>query len=267
MKDLGILESLNHSIAGDGRSVLYHFSTKGAEIGLNPLIGSEVKLEFSGNIRCIACQRSITKTFQNGYCFPCVKALPETDLCNVKPELCHFAKGTCRDPEWGEDRCFIPHTIYLALSSNIKVGITRSYRVVSRWVEQGAVQALPIAQVFSRKDAGAIEVALKEHVMDKTDWRAMLKGHHPQGIDLRQKRDELYEYFPQDVKHIKLKKESVREFAYPVQNHPTKVVSLNLDKTPSVSDRLLGLKGRYLIFESGVLNFNKFSGYELNFSV
>ena len=260
---LGLIKNLSSRIDSDERTVLYDFILDKGDISVNGIIGQRIAIEFTGNISCVECGRSIKKTFNQGYCFPCFKSLPQNDVCIVKPELCHFDKGTCRDSSWGEKKCFIPHTIYLAISSGIKVGITRSYRVVSRWVDQGAVQALPIAQTFSRRDAGQIEVALKEHVADKTNWRSMLKGIDPDSFDLNLKRDELFQYFPEHVQHIKLQSEKTREFVYPVPLPPKKIKSFSFDKTPSLLDTLIGVKGRYLIFETCVVNMSKYSGYEL----
>ncbi|WP_153944945.1 DUF2797 domain-containing protein, partial [Acinetobacter baumannii] len=69
--------------------------------------------------------------------------------------------------------CMIPHYVYLALSSGVKVGLTRKNNEKKRWVDQGAVRAIPIAEVPTRKMAGELEVYLTQYVADKTDWRKM----------------------------------------------------------------------------------------------
>jgi hypothetical protein len=44
------------------------------------------------------------------------------------------------------------------------------------------------------------------------------------------------------------------------------VVSHNFDKQPLVEGVLQGVKGQYLILDSGVINLRKFTGYEIQVS-
>ena len=107
---------------------------------LNPHLGQRVQLRYTGRIFCVHCGRKTSKSFDQGYCFPCFRSLAQCDTCIVKPEQCHFAHGTCREPEWAQQFCFRSHTVYLANSSGLKVGITRDNQVPTRWIDQGAVQ-------------------------------------------------------------------------------------------------------------------------------
>lgn len=236
---------------------------------MNALIGEQVQLNFLGEINCVACGRKTNKSFSQGYCFPCMRSLPECDSCIVKPETCHFAAGTCRDSAWGETNCFQDHYVYLANSSGIKVGITRGTQIPTRWMDQGATQALPIFRVKNRFHSGLVEVAIKAHVSDRTDWRKMLKGV-AETLDMKQRRDELLEQSTAELDKLRqelgegalqLLDEAVVEINYPVQQYPEKIKSLNLDKTPSVGGRLEGIKGQYLIFDTGVINIRKYGGY------
>jgi hypothetical protein len=182
-------------------------------------------------------------------------------MCIVRPEMCHHHLGTCREPEWGEKHCMIEHTVYLANSSGLKVGITRSHQMKTRWMDQGAVQALPIVKVKNRRDSGLVETVLARHVPDKTNWRALLKGD-VERIDLQARRDELFASWAADLPGEKLFAEEIR-IAYPVAKYPAKIVSFNLDKSPEVRGELLGVKGQYLILDTGVINLRKYGGYEL----
>ncbi len=145
-------------------------------LAMNEHIGETIKLSYKNEIHCISCGRKTNKSFAQGHCYPCFRRLASCDMCIMKPETCHFAEGTCREPEWGEANCFIPHYVYLANSSGIKVGITRGTQIPTRWMDQGAAQALPVFQVATRLQSGLLEVALKEFVSDRTDWRKMLKS-------------------------------------------------------------------------------------------
>ncbi|MGR9101083.1 MAG: DUF2797 domain-containing protein, partial [Gammaproteobacteria bacterium] len=222
------------------------------------------------------CGRKIKKSFNQGYCYPCFTTLAQCDICIVKPEQCHYHKGTCREPEWGESHCMQQHFVYLATSSGVKVGITRHTQIPTRWIDQGAVEALPILKVASRYISGLAEIAIARHVNDKTGWQRMLKNH-VDVIDLTAKRDELFEICRDELKEIedrfgeggltRLPDEKPVKIVYPVLKYPDKVKSFNLDKTPLIEGVLLGIKGQYLIFDSGVINIRKYAGYEVIFEV
>ena len=237
------------------------------------LLGSQISLEFTGQIYCIECGRKTTKSFNQGYCFPCLRSLAACDMCIVKPELCHYDQGTCREPAWGESHCMRPHVVYLANSSGLKVGITRASQVPTRWIDQGAVQALPLYEVDSRLQSGWLEVALKRYISDRTDWRAMLKGD-PSQLDLLVKRDRLLGEASADLAQCQLKigsasmrpKEGAQEvrFKYPVLRYPEKIKAHNFYKQARGEGCLQGVKGQYMILDTGVLNIRKFAGYEVD---
>jgi hypothetical protein len=240
-------------------------------VPMNEHIGGRVKLIYQGEINCIACGRKTSKSFGQGHCFPCFRSLASCDMCIMKPETCHYAAGTCREPVWGESNCFIPHYVYLANSSGIKVGITRETQVPTRWIDQGASQALPVFDVKNRLQSGLLEVVLKEHVSDRTDWRKLLKGD-AEPIDLKSLRDELLVTCEKQVaaiiaeqgtEAIRLVDGDIVNISYPVSEYPEKIKSLNFDKQPEIDGTLLGIKGQYLMLDSGVLNIRKFSGYNI----
>jgi hypothetical protein len=234
-------------------------------LNMNEFIGDKVHLAFTGKMECVNCGRKIKKTYNSGYCYPCFTKLPENDLCIVKPHECHYHLGTCRDPEFGLSHCMIPHYVYLAISSGVKVGLTRKNNEQKRWVDQGAVRAIPIAEVPDRKTAGELEVYLTQFLADKTDWRKMLKGE-VELVDLLQLREEIQEKFPERFQPFILKEDQWNEFVYPVTEKLDKVKAYNLDKQPEIADELIGIKGQYLMFKNGVLNLRKYSGYEVEFS-
>lgn len=183
----------------------------------------------------------------------------------MKPETCHHHLGTCREPIWGLENCFTPHIIYLANSSGLKVGITRQSNVPSRWIDQGAISAIPLLSVDTRLKSGIIEDALKEFVADKTNWRKMLKNE-VEPIDLLAKKQEFLQKIPAQIEQTgaTIASDTLYDINYPVREYPTKVVSLNFDKTPTINGELLGIKGQYLILDSGVLNIRKFGSYNLS---
>ena len=266
---LGTLSKLK----SDLQSPVHYGLPLGDEVlALNPLLDQPLKLRYTGRIFCGHCGRKTSKSFDQGYCFPCFRSLAQCDTCIIKPEQCHFDKGSCREPDWARQFCFRPHVVYLANSSGLKVGITRDTQVPTRWIDQGAVQALPIFKVHTRHHSGLVEITLGKYVADKTQWQAMLKNQVVE-LDLKAERDKLLEQCRLELDTLRdslgadaiqiLDTADVVPIHYPVLQYPTKVSSLNLDKTPEVGGQLLGIKGQYLMFDTGVINIRKYSGYEV----
>lgn len=241
-------------------------------LDLNPLLGAKLSLHYTGQIFCTHCGRKTKKSFDQGYCYPCFRDLAQCDTCIIKPEKCHFAEGTCREPDWAQNFCFQGHTVYLSNSSGIKVGITRNDQVPTRWIDQGAIQAIPVFQVKNRFHSGLVEITLGKYVSDKTRWQAMLKNQVTE-LDMRAERDGLLQQcrLELDALRDQLGEEAIValpeaepvSIEYPVIEYPSKVTSMNFDKTPVVEGTLLGIKGQYLIFDTGVINIRKFTGYEI----
>lgn len=257
--------------SGQDQSVIYHLRAGEHRVALNERIGEPLSLRWTGAIACTHCGRATKKSFAQGHCYPCFKRLAQCDTCIMKPETCHYFQGTCREPEWGEQHCFQPHIVYLANSSGLKVGITRKTQMPTRWLDQGAIQALPILEVDTRQQSGFVEMLFKEQVADRTNWRAMLKGD-VETLDLTVERDRLFNRLESGLNQlresyggdaIRTLEAPPQHFHYPVSVFPQKVVSHNFDKQPLVEGVLQGVKGQYLILDSGVINLRKFTGYEI----
>lgn len=251
--------------------VSYYLHLGDVSVPLSPLLGKEVRFVYQGIIICQACNRKTPKSYNQGYCFPCFRKLAACDMCILKPETCHFHLGTCREPEWGRANCMIPHIVYLANSSGVKVGITRETQVPVRWIDQGASQALPVFRVGSRYLSGLVETLFARHIADKTNWQALLKGDSDP-VDLAKVRDDLVSAFHDELEELAarfpgqivfLRDEKERVFRYPVLQYPKKVAALNLDKEPDVHGIMLGIKGQYLLLDTGVINIRKFTSYQV----
>lgn len=256
---------LNKLVTHPSSPIQYKLPVGDDWVDMSALIGGTLTLEWHHEIRCIHCARITKKSFNQGYCYPCFTKLAQCDRCVIKPELCHYHEGTCRDPKWGEKNCLIPHTVYLSNASGLKVGITRGLDATTRWIDQGASQGLAIRVVPNRLSAGTLEVMLKNYVADKTDWRKMLKGR-PQSLDLTDESLRLMSELRAALPNTDIPGESRNdakqvEFEYPVHQYPEKVRAHNLDKTPLLTGKLVGIKGQYLIFEDCVINVRKYGGY------
>ncbi len=274
MSNTGTLSKLASQLNSENM-VEYQLPLGDQLIPLNPLIGQKLTLTYTGNIYCSHCTKKTKKSYSQGYCFVCMKKLARCDMCMMKPEICHFEQGTCREPEWAEGFCMAPHYVYLSNTSAIKVGITRQTQLPTRWIDQGATQGLPIFEVKTRHISGLVEIALAEYINDKTNWRNMLKGDNSE-LDLKAEATKLIPLIDNKLDDIRLRygndaikqiNADITRIHYPLEQHPTKVSSHNFDKTPVVSGILQGIKGQYLILDTGVLNIRKFTSYEITLTI
>lgn len=240
-------------------------ATRGPELPVNPLLGRRLMIRFGQEIHCVACGRKTKKTFSQGFCFPCSRSRAEADICMVKPELCHHGDPAdpCRDEEFAQAQCFRPHVLYVSLTSGVKVGITRRPNVPSRWIDQGAVAAIPLAELPSRREVGLIEKRLSARYEDKTHWMRMLKDERSDADLEAVAADVQRDLEAEGVAVLPPSERTRHDFVYPVQRYPTKVKSFNLDKDPEAGGVLEGVKGQYLIFDAGVINVRKYAGYKV----
>jgi len=249
------------------RIVQYTLDIHGKDILMNDLIGKHIKIEWSGEVVC-ACEKKMKSFYRNsGYCYKCYWESPLASQSIFKPELCTAHLGIEeRDLEWEKKFQLAPHYVYLANSSGIKVGITRGSQGVIRWMDQGASQAILLAEVPNRRFSGDIEVELKKYVDDITNWRKMLLGI-PSPVDLVKMKAALSLYVPEDLKQYILPDNTVTEIAYPVKEYPKKVNSIKLERTPVIEGELKGIKGQYLILDKNrVFNIRSHEGFISNFS-
>ena len=248
--------------------VKYFLKTEQGKINMNDFLGRKVDLEFTGEIYCINCGKKTTKSFGQGYCYPCFMTSPETEACVLRPELCQAHLGIARDMIFAKEHCLQDHFVYLAASSEIKVGVTRKSQIPTRWIDQGASSAVKIACTPNRFNAGLIEVELKKQLTDKTNWRAMLTNKIKPNPDFHAVFEKIKVALPENLKEFLLTEIIQTNIDYPVINYPEKVQSIDLEKEGIIIGNLAGIKGQYLIFENGnVINLRKCSGYKVNIKV
>lgn len=235
---------------------------------MNNLIGKSIQIIFSGQINCVVTGESIKKTFGEGMSYKAFKTSPLAVESIIRPELsrAHLGEGL-RDIEWEKEHDLQPHFVYLALTDAVKVGVTRQSNLPARWMDQGAWKTIILAETPYRQLAGEIEVWLKAHLTDKTNWRKMLTDVR-MDIDLAQKKEEIISLLPDDFQKFISPDNTISEFFYPVLEYPEKVTSLKLDKIPVIEKKLMGIRGQYLIFEDNkVINIRSHSGYRIKISV
>ena len=234
-------------------------------IPMNEFIGKYILFKWEGKINCIACGRNTNKSFAQGFCYPCFINAPETSECILRPQLCQAHEGIARDMQWAKHHCLQDHFVYLAISSGVKVGVTRSAQIPTRWMDQGARQAIKLAKTPNRYTAGLIEVVLKEYISDRTQWQRMLKNQLVEGVDLLNKKKEMLDHLIDELLKYKCNDNDITEIIYPVEEYPEKVKSLSFDKLNEIEGRLWGIKGQYLMFDDGtVLNIRKHNGYKVS---
>ncbi len=250
-----------------GSPIQYYMVFDSSFLNVNQLLGRDIDLNFMG-FQCLNCGKN-KKIFRMGFCYDCFYSTPAAGDWIMNPELSTAHLGIAdRDLEYEQKVQLQPHIVYLASSSDIKVGVTRKSQVPTRWIDQGASQAMPLVEVPNRYLAGITEVALKDHMGDKINWKKMLLNNVAP-IDLAAKRTEMEQWLPDEVKpYFETTKEQLYTLDYPVLEYPKKITSLNLTKTPVYNGKLVGVKGQYLIFEDGtVFNVRTYEGFVVQLNV
>jgi hypothetical protein len=245
------------------KEVHYYLEVENDFLNLNQLLNKEIEISFEG-YECLCCGLN-KKIFRQGFCYDCFYASAQVGDWIMKPELSKAHLNIeDRDLEYEKKVQLQPHVVYLALSSEVKVGVTRKTQIPTRWIDQGATKAIEIVEVPNRYLAGITEVALKNYVSDKTSWQKMLKNN-VLDADLIEEREKLKKYIPEEAQPYFLENNcKIVEIKYPVLKYPIKINSLNLEKTSAFSGKLVGIKGQYLIFEdNSVFNVRNSEGYKV----
>ncbi|KAB1156239.1 DUF2797 domain-containing protein [Flavobacterium luteum] len=250
-----------------GNPIQYYLVFENSFLNMNQLLNKEITIKFEG-FQCLNCGKK-KKIFRQGFCYDCFYSSPAVGDWIMKPELSTAHLGIAdRDLVYESKVQLQPHIVYLALSSEVKVGVTRKTQVPTRWIDQGAEKALSIVEVPNRYLAGITEVALKNHFADKTNWRKMLTNDIA-STDLIEEKLKLQKLLPKEVHDFFYSdKNDLYEMHYPVLEYPKKINSLSLDKTPIFKGVLIGIKGQYLIFNDGtVFNIRSSEGYIVSLSL
>jgi len=242
---------LRKMITENGTPVHYYLNLKDDYLDINQQIGKKIRIYHDHN-ECLNCGLD-KEIYRMGYCKSCFFLVPEANENIIRPELSKAHLGIAeRDLEWEMAFQLQPHIVYLAVSSDLKVGVTREKQIPTRWIDQGASSAVILARTDNRYEAGMIEVALKEHVADKTSYQKMLKNDVPD-IDLIQQKELLRIFLPTEQSGFYVPDETIYTFQYPVLNYPQKIKSLSLLKQKAFEGTLSGIKGQYWIFEDGTV--------------
>jgi len=263
MKYKGVLQKMQTEHT---EPIQYYLDMSSDVLNMNQLLDKEIEINFE-HYQCMGCGKD-KKIFRQGYCYDCYYALPQAGDWIMRPELSKAHLGIAdRDLDYEKQVQLKPHVVYLANSSNVKVGVTRKSQIPTRWIDQGAHEAIEILEVPNRYLAGIAEVALKEFVADKTNWRKMLTNS-VDDENLVEWRDKLVKHLPNEVQDYFIVNNNETLMQFPVNQYPTKIKSLNLEKTPHYKGKLVGIKGQYLIFEDQtVFNVRNYEGFVVTLSV
>lgn len=248
---------------------LFDVLEEGEQVPLNDLVGNTIQLTFENQINCVVTGRKIRKAYGEGMSYEAFISSPQAVESIIRPELSQAHLGIAlRDLEWEVAHDVQPHFVYLALTIGVKVGVTRAHQIPTRWIDQGAWKGIILAETPYRQAAGLIEVALKNYVTDRTDWRKMLCNVLNYETDLLTEKNELQHKIPEELQTYVSSDNTITEINYPVLSYPKKVKSLKLDKEPVISKKLTGIKGQYLLFEDdSVINIRSHAGYKISLEV
>ena len=264
MKKIGSISKLTSEFKNP---ILYKFNIGNQSFDLNNYIGKNIKIKFLDKINCIECGNKIKKTFMQGFCYPCFIKSPKTSECIFKPHLCRAHLGESKDMEWSKKYCLSDQYVYLSITSNLKVGVTRYTQIPNRWIDQGAHHAIKLAKVPNRYLAGMIEIELSKYISDRTQWRKMLQGNYDQ-IDLLNKKKELAKLLSSEYQKYIITDNTIQNLFYPQLNQLEKIKSINIEKTPLIDGEITGIKGQYIIIDNlYVLNVRKYTGYSFEIEI
>ena len=243
--------------------IKYTFLISDTELIINKFINNPITLRWIGEVQCI-CGKRFSKFYRQNFCYQCYWNAPEASQSIFKPELCTADLGIEeRDLEWETKFQLRPHYVYLANSSGLKVGITSKHNELTRWMDQGAVQGILIAEVPNRRLAGLIEVELKKVISDRTNFRKMLSGP-PVQLDMVREKLNCLNYIPDNLQKFIIPDNTITQIEYPVLLYPKKVNSVNFKKSNTIQGSLLGMKGQYLLLDQDrVFNVRAHQGYIL----
>jgi len=244
---------------------LHEVLEENVRVPMNGLVGQKIRIKHDGVINCVVTGKRIKKAYGEGMSYDSFRSSPFAVESIIRPELCQAHLGIgLRDLNWEVERHVKPHYVYLSLTSEIKVGVTRKTEIPVRWIDQGATKALLLAETPYRQAAGLIEVALKEHISDRTNWRNMLKNVFTNTTSLEEEKLRLKQFIPKELKQYYSDDDTVTNIQYPVLSYPEKVKSMKLDKVPEIEKLLVGIKGQYLIFaDDTVMNVRSHAGYQI----
>lgn len=253
--------------AADG-AVGYSWRAGLERFPVNALLGGTLHLRATGARSCTVCGTRVRKFYGQSYCYPCFRDAPEASPCIIRPELCRAHLGEGRDPAWEQANHAQEHVVYLAQTGvpvagakgGIKVGVTRSTQIPTRWIDQGAVLAVPIACVPNRYLAGVLEVALKAEFADRTDYRALLKPLPPMPDAMADGRERALSVAPEELGPHMVADAPLLDLRYPGQLPPV-VKAVSLEKVPELGGSLVAVRGQYLVWADGrALNVRGASG-------
>lgn len=240
------------------------------ELNLNDCVGKQIRLQSTGDIRCILHGEKISKTFGEGLCWNGFQDSANASPCIIHPELCKAHEGVALrgDMEWETANHLIPHVVYLSYTSGAKVGVTSERNLFSRWIDQGARQGVVFARVPYRQLAGEFEVLLKEHVSDKSNWKGMLQPLLNEMPSLIDAKENLLFEIPDSFQDFVDDEDKVYSIAYPCDDRPVNPKSWKLENGNVYEGKLKGIVGQYLIFENQqVLNIRSHSGFEIELEI
>ena len=235
-------------------------------IFLNQIIGKKIKIHKTGYC-CLSCFENL-QIFANGFCKKCFFESPIAGDWIMKPELSKAHLGIeDRDISYEKKVQLQNHIVYLSKTSGIKVGVTRSNNMSTRWIDQGAIEAVVLIEVPNRYLAGVAVVQLKEKFSDKTNWRKMLTSNFEEADIIKNKKIALDELGSEFEEFFKTDSE-VMKFNYQIDKSIDSVKSVSLKKSDDIEGKLIGIKGQYLIFEdSSVFNVRSNEGYVVDVSI
>lgn len=243
----------------------YYLDAGDFPLAVDQFLGKTIRISATGRKVCNGCQQDVPSLFRMGYCTPCFYSHPAAGASLVSPEKSTAHLGIeDRNLEYEKALQLQPHVVYLAHTGAVKVGVTRAHQKETRWLDQGADEALVVAVTTNRYEAGLLEVHLKQFFPDKTQWQSMVTGKRAPSLHWPDERQKALQTFAPEWQPWVQPDAQPWNVHYPVLHYPQKATARGLDRTPSWEAKLTGIRGQYLLFDDqSVFNVRGHEGHEV----
>ncbi|HIH69714.1 DUF2797 domain-containing protein [Methermicoccus shengliensis] len=200
--------------------------------------------------------RGCAGSFERGEYVPCTsRQAPYCERCRPF-DPCAVCRGVCQKAEMD---CTTPHSIYLALFSPdlLKVGVSRTERLKTRLMEQGADIGVEIARCENGQIARAIEHRLSRVVSDRVSTTSKMRGLTKRvNMEVWERAVATFRPIGQPLR--------LQYFDEQLRSEP---LPLRIEPYTTLSGRGIGCKGSLFVFERmgmlHVIDMRDLLGYEL----
>lgn len=283
LKDPNTIEGIVNYLTWRGDEPWLYFVDSPAHfqgVPLAILLDEHVTIEVGEHERCGNCGEPSDIT----PCHNCTEQPPFATCIQQPGSKCTFQE--CPFETYKRQSCSNQFTVYLTATDRIKVGITGSSRLVTRWRKQAATHGLAIAKAKNRRAAGIIEDEignaaplfdnilngkfgkqtiqawsdpLQEPIEDLVTAAVAAGSYIPDRLQSGYlHNDHTREEITEGIEPLHVPTGKAKEFPHNLFNSITKTTALE-----STTGRFIGIRGCLLTTTNGYVNINRLQGHRI----